>query len=478
MLNVTLAGIRPTQAMIDQGCPVFTPELLAAVGARYSRNGEGLTSIMSKIEDMDPDKAVDSIFGFVDYGHQSIADMVPVAMFIDHVSLYLVMKMWHVCPTAGGQESSTRYIEFGGGSTVLDSPHFFGPSQRGLEPCTRMTGELFAAYEAALRLWDQVRVLDPSVLRIPEELLTSVDPKEVKKRERIIRNYAFDRARYFIPMSAYTNVMMLMSARGWVQLIQYLYAMRLPEATLLAAELTTQLERVSPRMVRHAKFISDIADTLDEEFELCFQGVHDNMSGNVLPAEALPFLEVSGPWQLLTPQGRQEVADAMLYHKNRYQVYGSALQRLSVLFGWEALPIGEIRDLNRHRTGTKHFPIIPVGTYVANDEIEALPEDGEMGEIRRKLLELARVAGQAVDTASRLLYNQLDRTYVYCLPLGAQCRYEHTTQAHLFAYQVELRTGLGTHYQYARRMRESLALWHERFPETKDLLVAGTAEPE
>ncbi len=55
------------------------------------------------------EKSVDSIFRMVDYGHQSIADMVPVAMFIDGISIWLTYYVWTLCPRAGGQESSTRY---------------------------------------------------------------------------------------------------------------------------------------------------------------------------------------------------------------------------------------------------------------------------------------------------------------------------------------------------------------------------------
>ena len=60
----------------------------------------------AKIDPDNLDKSVDSIFKMIDYGHQSIADMVPVAMFIDGISIWLAYYIWSVCPTAGGQESS------------------------------------------------------------------------------------------------------------------------------------------------------------------------------------------------------------------------------------------------------------------------------------------------------------------------------------------------------------------------------------
>src|SRR5206468_1038799 len=110
-MKVTQVGIRPSEASERHGRPALTPELLAASGARYSRNNEGLEAILSKIDPTDLDKSVDSIFRMIDYGHQSIADMAPVPMFIDGVSIWLAYYIWSLCPTAGGQESSTRYIE-------------------------------------------------------------------------------------------------------------------------------------------------------------------------------------------------------------------------------------------------------------------------------------------------------------------------------------------------------------------------------
>src|SRR4028119_244213 len=110
-MKVTQVAICPTEASQAIGRPSLTPELLAASGARYSRNNEGLESILAKIDPDNLDKSVDSIFRMIDYGHQSIADMTPVAIFMDGISMWLAYYVWSLCPTAGGQESSTRYIK-------------------------------------------------------------------------------------------------------------------------------------------------------------------------------------------------------------------------------------------------------------------------------------------------------------------------------------------------------------------------------
>ena len=88
-MKTTLVSLCPTDAARAAGRSALTPELLAATGARYSRCNEGLESILARIDPERLDASVDSIFRMIDYGHQSIADMAPVAIFIDGISMML-----------------------------------------------------------------------------------------------------------------------------------------------------------------------------------------------------------------------------------------------------------------------------------------------------------------------------------------------------------------------------------------------------
>ena len=60
-MKVQYVSICPTEQANEAGCYSFTPELLASVGARYSRNNEGLDAIATKIDKNNLDKSVDSI---------------------------------------------------------------------------------------------------------------------------------------------------------------------------------------------------------------------------------------------------------------------------------------------------------------------------------------------------------------------------------------------------------------------------------
>ncbi len=472
-MQVTCVGIKPTRALQEVGAPSLTPELLAACGARYSRNGEGLDAILSKVDASNEDAAVDSIFRMVDYGHQSIADMVPVAMFIDRISLWLALKLWWISPTAGGQESSTRYIQLDPSATVRDAAFIQSDAQQ--NNLTQHVANCFDAYQKSLDLWSEMAQREPSLLRLPRDLIESTQPKDKRKVERITRNFAFDRARYYLPMCSMTNVMLLMSARGWVNLIKQLASEKLTECQQLAEQLRIALERVAPRLIRHARFCDSYASGAQQEFETCVSQA-EKITPEQLhqPAASKPILDV------MLPGGMDEagLVRAVQHHKGRYDFIGSELQRTAVRFGWGALPIAEMRDLNRHRTGTKYFSLTPVGTYLADDEIARI-EQGypQLSELCQQLKSY-RTAGIEATIAGHREILARNPAFVYWLPMGSQGVYEHTTTANHFLYQAELRTGLGSHYQYALRMSEVLTLWHQRFPATAAFVKAGTAEPE
>lgn len=467
-MTVTQVSIRPTDAANLAGRPALTPELLAATGARYSRSNEGLAAILAKINPENPDASVERIFKFVDYGHASIADMAPVALFIDNVSLWLAYWLWTLCPTAGGQESSTRYIR-------LDADGLVPPEVLGIsgdvekyEWRGRMS-RLFDAYESAVIFWDAVAAAHPELLRLPPDLLADTSDKAQKTVARLRRNFAFDRARYLLPVATATNVMLVMSARAWVSVCQNLLSCGNREATLLGDAVRDELALAAPRLLKHARPVETLTEGLADEFgNACriADGV-PNTVGETLPTA---FLEVSSPLDAQMPQFAGALfAQDLRHHDNRYGHIGPTLRRTTVRFGWHAVALAEIRDLNRHRTGTKYCPAIPVGFYGASDQVPA------------KLRDEYAAPLQVGIEATRVGLNQMqayDSTYMYHLPLGAQFFFEHTTTADKFLYEAELRTGVGAHYRYARHLHDALALWYEKFPETRGLVLEGSAEPE
>lgn len=452
-MKVTHVALRPTEASEAAGRPSLTPELLAASGARYSRNNEGLEAILAKIDPHQLDKSVDGIFKMIDYGHQSIADMAPVAMFLDGISMLLAYLVWTQVPTAGGQESSTRYLRLKAEDLV--DPATMGLPESARDEWYRRMEQAVGTYESRLESWQAVAAAEPERTRIPRALLDDPSDKAKKQVARMVRNFAFDRARNYLPVALRTNMMLVMSSRAWVQLSQWLLSHPLVEARNLGDLVVAELGLSAPRLLRHATAKPSFQAGLDEEWN----GYLANWpASSAEPCDAGAFLDVFEP-RLQAPNG---VAASLAHHDNRYAYFGPDLQRTAVRFGWEGIAMAEIRDLNRHRTGTKFCPLVPVGF--------------EVEEQRAEHRDAALLSGIDAWTKARAIEN--DPSAVYGLLLGHQFKFEHTTTADKFIYEAELRTGVGAHFKYADHLRAMLSLWYAKYPETKGLVLEGSAEPE
>ena len=471
-MKVTQVAIRPTEASEAAGRPALTPELLAASGARYSRNNAGLEAILERIDPENLNQSVDSIFRLIDYGHQSIADMAPVAMFMDGMSLWLAYYVWTLCPTAGGQESSTRYIR-------LSEDELLTADVLGIPPALRDEWQAgvaacFDAYAHAVHLWETLAEDRPALTRIPESLLADTSERAQRKVARMRRNYGYDRARYFLPAAAPTNVMLVMSARAWATLCQHLCSHLVPEARALGEAIREELALSAPRLMKHAvakdSLAGGIADAFEHLREKAAAGLPEWLRADNGDSACPPTasLEVAPP---VTADGAAFAAD-LRFHRNRYAWFGDELRRTAVRFSWQAMAMAEIRDLNRHRTGNKHCPLLPMGFYAALDRLPAGLQEN------RVTLEALNERGKRMSARAHHLLAAGDPTYVYWSLLGTQYPFEHLTTADKFIYEAELRTGTGAHFQYARHLHDALALWYERYPETRGLVLEGSAEPE
>ena len=463
-MRATLVSLCPTQAATDANRPALTPELLAATGARYSRSNDGLEAILSKIDPQNPDKSVDSIFKMVDYGHASIADMAPVAIFLDGVTMWLAYHLWSLCPTAGGQESSTRYIRLS--SDNLPDPNDLGIPIESQDEWRNSMNEALSSYERAIKFWEEVAAKNPGVLRIPTSLLNDDSDKAQKAVARMKRNYAFDRARYFLPAALKTNVMLVQSARAWVGLCQQLLSHPLPEPRKLGELIREELALVAPRLIKHAEVRNSWQDAALQSFEHLHQSSKDHWSlisknRDEAQTESRPSLKV---W---VSDDADAFASDLRFHSNRYEPIGPTLQMTPVKFGWGAIAFGDMRDLNRHRTGSKNSLFVPWGFYGATDQTNDAAYSSTLGK-----------AGANLNFHSYEKLTSGQPTFIHWTLLGSQFHFQHLTTADKFIYEAELRTGVGAHYRYAKHLHDVLELWYEKFPATRGLILEGSAEPE
>jgi thymidylate synthase ThyX len=448
-MRITGLALVPPPSAAD--LPRVTPELLASVLARYSRSNEGIHAILEKVDPADPDASIDRILKFVDYGHASIGGLTGgLAIALDDVSMWLAYKVFEIAQMADGQESSTRYITLA--PSALPEPEELGiPAD--LAPRWReVMGRAFAAYQAEYSRLDALGAAEPERVRVP----AGAKPAVVG---RIRKNYALDRARYFIPLATRTNLALVQTSRMWAQTVKHLASLPHPEAQAAADLIRGELLKMSPRLMRHSGAEqSHQAQAAAELATSCRLGLA-RLSAAPLADQTWVHVDRATPPFLAE---EQSVEAALSARVNRYGQQGTATRRMRVSFAWNNLAIAELRDLNRHRTGHRYTPLIQAGFYlpaeVSHADHRALLED--QLELTRELMERGSAA------------------YVYTLLLGAQTPFEHCTQADKFIYEAELRTGMGAHFRYAEHLSAALAGFLGQVPEARAWVVEGTAEPE
>ena len=448
-MKVTGLAIVPPPAAAD--LPKVTPELLASVLARYSRSNQGIGAILDKVDLANPDASIDRILNFVDYGHASIGGLTGgLAIAIDDVSMWLAYKIFEIAQMADGQESSTRYITMA--PTNLPLPEELGIPADLAPRWSAVMAKAFAAYQAEYARLDALALAQPNLVRLPKDAKPAVVT-------RLRKNYALDRARYFIPLATRTNLGLVQSSRMWAATVKHLASLPMPEAQAAAKLIRDELLKQSPRLMRHSFAESSHQAQAQQELAESLKLGLARLSTKPLPDEVWVKIDRATPPWLAE---EQPVAEALRHRANRYGYQGKATRRMRVSFAWNNMAIAELRDLNRHRTGHRYTPLIQAGFYLP-------PEIAHAGH-QNLLDEQAALVRELMERGSP--------AYVYALLLGAQTPFEHGTHADKFIYEAELRTGMGAHYRYAEHLSAALREFIRQLPEAKDWVVEGTAEPE
>ena len=449
MMKVTGLALVPPPSAAD--LPKVTPELLASVLARYSRSTEGIGAILAKVDVANPDASFDRILKFVEDGHASIGGLTGgLAVALDGVSMWLAYKLFEIAQMADGQESSTRYITMDAanipGADELGIPDDIAPRWR------EILARSFAAYNAEYARLDALSVSEPERVRLPQDAKPAVVT-------RIRKNYALDRARYFIPFATRTNVGLVQTSRMWAVTVKHLESLPNPEARTAAALIRTDLLKQSPRLMRHSYAEKSFEEQARQELEASLKIGLRVLSDKPLADQVWVSVDRAAPAWL--PHS-QPISEALRHRANRYGQQGQATRRMRVAFAWNNMALAELRDLNRHRTGNRHTPLVQAGFYLPPEIRHA-----DHADLLADQLELTRE-----------LMKRGSPSYVYSLLLGAQTPFEHRTHADKFIYEAELRTGMGAHFRYAEHLSQALAEFLKQVPEAREWVVEGTAEPE
>ena len=276
---------------------------------------------------------------------------------------------------------------------------------------------------------------------------------------RIRKNYALDRARYFIPLATRTNLGLVQTSRMWAQTVKQLDSLPHPEARAAAKLIRDELVKQSPRLMRHSFAEKSCQAQAAQELATSVKLGLARLSTAPLADEVWVHVDRATPPFLAE---EQPMGEALRHRANRYGYQGTATRRMRVGFAWNNMAIAELRDLNRHRTGHRYTPLIQAGFYlppeISHASHQALLD--EQAALTRELLQRGSAA------------------YVYSLLLGAQTPFEHGTHGDKFIYEAELRTGMGAHYRYAEHLSAALHSFFKQVPEAREWVVEGTAEPE
>ena len=448
-MKVTGLAVVPPPSAAD--LPKVTPELLASVLARYSRSNEGLAAILEKVDIQNPEASIDRILKFVDYGHASIGGLTGgLAIALDDISMWLAYKIFEIAQMGDGQESSTRYIAMDAANVPsaaeLGIPEDLAPRWQAL------LARAFAAYHAEAARLDALATAEPQRVRYPADAKPGVIT-------RLRKNYALDRARYFIPLATRTNLGLVQTSRMWADTVKHLDSLPQPEARAAAKLIRDELMKQSPRLMRHSFAEKSYQAQAAQELAVSLKLGRERLSSAQLPDQVWMHVDRAvPPWLAAT----QPVSEALRHRGNRYGQQGAATRRMRVAFAWNNMALAELRDLNRHRTGHRYTPLIQAGFYLP-PEIDRKVHAGLLAD----QLELTR---ELLDRGSP--------AYVYTLLLGAQTPFEHSTHADKFIYEAELRTGQGAHFRYAEHLSAALRAFFAEVPEAKAWVVEGTAEPE
>jgi thymidylate synthase ThyX len=448
-MRITGLALVPPPTAAD--LPKVTPELLASVLARYSRSNQGIGAILSKVDLANPDASIDRILNFVDYGHASIGGLTGgLAIALDDVSMWLAYKIFEIAQMADGQESSTRYI-------TMDASNLPTAAELGMPAdlaprWSALMARSFAAYQAEYARLDALALAQPELVRLPPDAKPAVVT-------RLRKNYALDRARYFIPLATRTNLGLVQSSRMWAATVKHLDSLPHPEARTAAQLIRDELLKQSPRLMRHSFAEKSYQAQAEQELVTSCRLGLERLSAAPLADETWVHVDqATPPW---LPES-QPLPEALRHRANRYGYQGTATRRMRVTFAWNNMALAELRDLNRHRTGHRYTPLIQAGFY--------LPP------------EIAHHSHQALLTDQVALTCELMQrgspAYAYSLLLGAQTPFEHSAHADKFIYEAELRTGMGAHFRYAEHLSAVLQKFLAQVPEARAWVVEGTAEPE
>lgn len=386
---------------------VISPEAEAMVQALHSRSADGIRSHMEVFSEKGSDKFMATFY--VGYGHKSIGDCGTATIFIEGVSM-LTAKAIQDWRLYSGQESSTRYIDFG--------------SQRFVNPLESPVGTVI------LESWRQFYISSLQSVRdhVHRQFPKTTDEDE-KKYEKAVNARAFDILRGFLPAGSTTNLAWHSNLRQIADKLALLRHHPLSEVREVAKVIEDVVLESFPNSFTRKRY-----EQTEIYHKLCMKNLYYFVVGQGdFPDFALSRDDVDKK-QLAS---FREALENRPPHTELPDFVGEcgALQ-FSFL-----LDYGSFRDIQRHRSVIQRMPLLTPDFGFEEWYINELPS-----EVKQNALKLLEKQSQRIEIVG---LSREDRQYY--LPMGYKIPNRVTGNLPPLVYIAELRSSSTVHPTLQKR---------------------------
>lgn len=412
----------------------LTPEDEAMLQALYSRSAESVDTHLEKVKQSGSGKFMSTFY--VGYGHKSIADCGTTTMFIEGVSL-LAAKAIQDWPLYNGQETSTRYID-------MSKQHIVDPFG---------TPESKVVLDRWMEFYKTKQDAVGAILRArypkrEEEKQTSYDGA--------IKARTFDILRGFLPAGITTQLSWHTNLRQAGDHLAGLAHHPAAEIQEIAHRLREELGAKYPSSGGGLS-LATVSGVSNKDTEA--QLVRREWEEKVARDFTYSAVTESGQFSMNTNFRLRGKHEEMLRTRPRGCVLPHFMTDLGQAHVEFLLDFGSFRDLQRHRNGVCHMPMLDTSYGFEPWYLEQLVElRGEaetlIDEQRFEINKLGMNSGPS---------RHIARQYYTALGFRVPCNVTYALPALL--YVMELRAGKTVHPTLRKQVHAMVRAFRRDFPD-------------
>lgn len=371
------------------------PESTAMLMALHSRNSDGVSAHLKRIEDDGSTEFMSK--HYAGYNHKSIGDCGVTALSLEGISI-LAIKALQDSPLFRGQETSTRYIDMAK-QPIVDPV--------GTAQSAKVLGLLMDFYKNS-----SAPLIEDLRRRYPQK-----ETDRPKTYERAIAAKSFDILRGFLPAGITSLVAWSTDLRQAYDQLQLMRHHPLKEVRLISEEVLRELKGKYP-----GSFSQKIYPETEDYISLCMQDHFLETDSQEDPEQVI----VSSLLKTHMIDANQKILHARKNHMElprRFAQFGNVDLEFT-------LDYGSWRDIDRHRNGSGSVSLLTQDIGFHSWYLEQLTPTLRL--LAEELL--ARVK----DLTSQIEVEPAELQYL--LPMGYRVRVSRTSGLPGLVYMLELRS--------------------------------------